>query len=75
MCFEMDDTGETILQWCQGTVVELVKGKEQQKYIDLKIKWDDSEQGDSITTIQRTPRPSSPTSFTSTATNCHEEVR
>ena len=53
MCFEMDDTGETILQWCQGTVVELVKGKEQQKYIDLKIKWDDSEQGDSITTIQR----------------------
>ena len=27
MFFEMTDVGETILQWCQGTVIELVKGK------------------------------------------------
>ena len=27
MCFEMTDVGETILQWCQGTVIESVKEK------------------------------------------------
>ena len=36
MCFEMTDVGETILQWCQGTVIELVKDKETLKYMDLK---------------------------------------
>ena len=53
MCFEMTDVGETILQWCQGTVVELVKYKETLKYMDLKIRWNEDEQGNSITTVQR----------------------
>ena len=39
MCFEMTDVGETILQWCQGTVIELVQDKETLKYMDLKIRW------------------------------------
>ena len=38
MCFEMTDVGRTILQWCQGTVIELVKDKETLKYMDLKIR-------------------------------------
>ena len=43
MCFSMTDPGETLLQWCQGTVVELVKDKEKLKYMDVKIKWNDNE--------------------------------
>ena len=53
MCFEMTDVGETILQWCQGTVIELVKNKETLNLLDLKIRWNEDEQGDSITTVQR----------------------
>ena len=53
MCFEMTDVGETILQWCQGTVIELVKEKETLKYMDLQIRWNEDEQGNSITTVQR----------------------
>ena len=49
----MTDVGETILQWCQGTVIELVKDKEILKYMDLKIRWNYDEQGNSITTFQR----------------------
>ena len=52
MCFEMTDVGETILQWCQGTVLELVKDKEILKYMDLKIIWNEDEQGNTITTVQ-----------------------
>ena len=37
MCFEMTDVGGTILQWCQGTVIELFKDKETLKYMNLKI--------------------------------------
>ena len=44
ICFEMTDVGETILQWCQGTVIELVKDKETLKYMDLKIRWNEDEQ-------------------------------
>ena len=53
MCFEMTDVGETILQWCQGTLIELVKEKETLKYMDLKIRWNEYEQGNIITTVQR----------------------
>ena len=53
MCFEMTDVGETILQWCQGTVIKFVKDKETLKYMDLKIRWNQDEQGDSITTVKR----------------------
>ena len=51
--FEITDVGETILQWCQGTVIELVKDKETLKYLDLKIIWNEDEQGNSITAFQR----------------------
>ena len=53
MCFEMTDVGQTILQWCQVTVIELVKDKETLNYMDLKIRWNENEQGNSITTVQR----------------------
>ena len=53
MCFEMTEVGETILQWCQGTVIEFVKDKEILKYMDLKITWNEDKQGKSITTVQR----------------------
>ena len=53
MCFEMTDIGETILQWCQGNVIELIKDKETLKYMDLKIIWNQDEQGTSITRVQR----------------------
>ena len=53
MCFEMTDVGETILQWCPGTVIELVKDKETLSCMDLKIRWNEDEQGNSITTVQR----------------------
>ena len=49
----MTDVGETILEWFQGTVIELVKDKEILKYMDLKIRWNEDEQGNSITTVQR----------------------
>ena len=51
MCFEMTDVGETILQWCQGAVIEFVKDKETLKYMDLKIRWNEDEQGNSITKV------------------------
>ena len=53
MCFEMNDVGETILQWWQGTVIELVKDKETLSCMDFKIRWNEDEQGNSITTVQR----------------------
>ena len=53
MCFEMTDVGETILQWCKGTVIELVQDKETLKYMDLKIRCNEDETGNSITTVQR----------------------
>ena len=52
MCFEMTHVGETILQWFQGNVIELVKDKETLKYTDLKIRWNEDGQGKSITTVQ-----------------------
>ena len=52
MCFEMTDVGETILQWCQGSVIELVQDKETLKYMDLKIRENEDEQGNIITTVQ-----------------------
>ena len=34
-------------------MIELVKDKETLKYMDLKIRWNEDEQGNSITTVQR----------------------
>ena len=34
-------------------MIELVKDKETLKYMDLKIIWNEDEQGNSITTVQR----------------------
>ena len=53
MYFEMTDVGETILQWYQGTVIEFVKDKETLNYMDLKIRWNEDEHGNIITTVQR----------------------
>ena len=53
MRFEMTDVGETVLKWCQGTVIELVKYKKTLKYMDLKIRSNEDEQDNSITTVQR----------------------
>ena len=66
MCFEMTDVGETILQWCQGTVIELVKDKEILKYMDSRIRWNEDEQGNSITTVQRLKESSWNTKLTKT---------
>ena len=39
-------------------MVELVKYKENLKYMDLKITWNEDEQGNSTTTVQRLKEPS-----------------
>ena len=41
MCFEYTEDGEVVLQWCQGTVVKLLRDKEKSNYIIVKDKWND----------------------------------
>ena len=38
MCFDYTEGGESILQWCQGTVTKILK---EDKYkVTMEIKWD-----------------------------------
>ena len=39
MCFEMVDGGELMLQWCQGTVVKLIKDKAENNFMVVEVKW------------------------------------
>ena len=39
MCFEMVDGGELMLQWCQGTVVKLIKDKAYNNFMVVEVKW------------------------------------
>ncbi len=38
MCFEYTEEGKTILQWCQGTVLKVIK--EDKYYIVIEVQWD-----------------------------------
>ena len=39
MCFKMVDGGERMLQWCQGTVVKLIKDKAENNFMVVDVKW------------------------------------
>jgi len=38
MCFSYGDDDSDVVQWCQGTVVKLLK--EEKIYVTVEIKWD-----------------------------------
>ncbi len=38
MCFSYGDEDGEILQWCQGTVIRILR--EEATYVTVKIKWD-----------------------------------
>ncbi len=38
MCFSYEDDDGEILQWCQGTVMKILK--EAQTFVVVHIKWD-----------------------------------
>ena len=40
MCFSYEHDGEKMLQWCQGEITEVVKDKERNNYMVVKVTWD-----------------------------------
>ena len=50
MCFSYEDDDGEILQWCQGTVMKILK--EAQTFVIVQIKWDKKclREGDNETT-------------------------
>jgi hypothetical protein len=50
MCFSYGDEDGEILQWCQGTVMKILK--EERTFVTVKIKWDKKclREGDNETT-------------------------
>ena len=41
ICFEFDDVTGPVLEWCQGTVVRLIKYKEDQNHLKMEVRWDE----------------------------------
>ena len=39
MCFSYEHDGEKMLQWCQGEITEVVKDKERNNYMVVKVTW------------------------------------
>jgi len=53
MCFSYGDDDGEILQWCQGTVMKILK--EAQTFVTVQIKWDKKclREGDNETTCDK----------------------